>query len=287
MRSFISFQPGETRACTGCHESRATAAMVGSFSMAAAKGPAEPIPAPWGDKTVSFLRDVQPLLDRRCVRCHGGLKPAAGIDLGGGLQGDYNVAFNTIIHKRLVSWSPVQGGAEVTEPLAFGSHRSRLIEVLRGEKHIERVKLSSDEMLRLVVWIDLNAPYHDGFVNKRPKRKPYDLTRDRDVAKAIEAVHSRRCAECHETRAVSRLEWINLKEPAASLFLSAPLAKAAGGGGKCRTEVYASAEDPDYQTVLKAVGDTVARSWDAPRRDVAALVRERNARLARQQARAD
>jgi hypothetical protein len=41
------------------------------------------LPPPWGDRPVSFLRDLPPILDRRCAGGHAGLKPAGGAGLLG------------------------------------------------------------------------------------------------------------------------------------------------------------------------------------------------------------
>ena len=50
-------------------------------------------------------------------------------------------------------------------PLAFGSHKSKLIAVLRGAPHAKRVTLDRNEWLRLVTWIDANAHHsRHGFV---------------------------------------------------------------------------------------------------------------------------
>ena len=67
MRSFISLQPGEVRGCAGCHESRAGAPVQpGQRTTEALKNGANTLlPAPWGDRPISFLRDVQP--DRKSV----------------------------------------------------------------------------------------------------------------------------------------------------------------------------------------------------------------------------
>ena len=51
MRSFISFQPGETRACAGCHETRGLcAALPAPPPLAASLPPRALIPPPWGDR---------------------------------------------------------------------------------------------------------------------------------------------------------------------------------------------------------------------------------------------
>jgi hypothetical protein len=54
----------------------------------------------------------------------------------------------------------------VSKAYEFGSTRSKLAQVLRKGHH--KVKLDADEWLRLVTWIDANAPYHDRFIDKRP-----------------------------------------------------------------------------------------------------------------------
>jgi mono/diheme cytochrome c family protein len=274
MRSFISFQPGERRACTGCHETRAAAPVADARTLALAREPSVPRPPPWGTRPVSFLRDLQPLLDRRCVRCHGGLKPAGGLDYSGGLTALHNRAYDTILGRGLVALSDKNDDAKITPPLAFGSHRSRLVEVLRKEPHIKRAPLDAEEWERLVTWIDANAPYHDAFIDKRPAEPPYDLAADADLARRIAAVHARRCAGCHAAEAVSRLDWVDLRDPGRSRFLAAPLAKEAGGAGACKEVIYKDAADPDYRAVREAVEAAVRRAWARPRRDLRAVAPE-------------
>ena len=271
MRSFISFQPGEVRACVGCHETREEAGAAPSFSIALGREPSIPVPPPWGDRPISFLRDVQPVFDRHCVGCHSGLKPAAGLDFSGGLTARHNRAYDTIYANKLVAWSNVGDDARITMPLEFGSHRSKLVEVFRKR----RDKLPEEDWLRVVTWVDANAPYHDGFINKRLPQMPYDLAADAQLQQQIAAVHARRCAECHDPAAVSRLDWIDLARPEQSRFLAAPLAKSASGLGKCAKAVYQDASDPDYRQLRQTVQAAVQRAWELPRRDVKSLVQDR------------
>ena len=109
-----------------------------------------PVPPPWGTAAMSFLRDVQPIFDRHCTGCHSGLKPAGGLDFSGGLTSTpggrtRNVAYDTIFSRNLVARSNVHEDARITMPLAFGSHRSKLVEVLRSGACSKRVKLSPEE----------------------------------------------------------------------------------------------------------------------------------------------
>ena len=284
MRSFISFQGGESRACAGCHETRSAAPPPSYLAkgLAVARSPSIPIPPPWGDQPVSFLRDVQPLLDRHCTSCHSGLKPAGGVDLSGGLISydkevagyGHNRAYETILEKGLVSRSLArQQDASITPPLAYGSRNSKLIQCLEDSNHRGVVQLGRDERLRLATWIDANAPYHDRFVNKRAERPVYDLSMDAPLLQALAAVHERRCASCHAPAHVTRLDWVDIRDPRRSLFLAAPLARAAGGSGKCDDAPYRTAADADYQSVLSLVKSAIEKTWAFPRRDVESLSR--------------
>jgi mono/diheme cytochrome c family protein len=277
MRSFISFQPGETRACVGCHESRAVAPVPSRASLAAQREPSPLVPPPWGDRPVSFLRDIQPVLDRNCVSCHSGLKPAGGLDFFGGLTSfdakipgyGHNRAFETIIEKGLVSISAARAqDASITPPLAYGARKSKLVTALDQGSHAGKVKLSEDDRLRLVMWIDANAPYHDQFVNKRTGRAAYDLASDAKLGKAIAEIHVRRCAGCHKPEEISRLDWIDVAQPERTLFLSAPPAKERGGLGRCAKPAYSATTDKDYKAVRRLVLEAVRKAVEQPRRDL-------------------
>jgi len=278
MRSFISFQPGELRGCVGCHETRAGSQVLppARSGAALAAAPAGMLPAPWGDRPVSFLRDIQPVLDAHCVRCHDGLTPAGGLDFSGGLTSHdeeipgygYNRAFETIITNGLVSLSPARAqDASITPPLAYGARKSRLFTALDDATHKGEVGLSADERLRLAMWIDANAPYHDRFVDKRPARPAYDPAQDKALAAALRGVHERRCVECHEVEKISRTDWIDLERPGRSRFLTAPL------GGACGKKVYTGRTDPDYRKVRALARDAAAKAWKDPRRDLQSLDR--------------
>lgn len=287
MRSFISFQPGEQRACVGCHETRGLTALAMRDAVAAAEGPSTPLPSPWGDRPVSFLRDIQPILDVHCTGCHSGMRPAGQLDFTAGLTDwsrefeawwgkvpgyGFNRAFETIARAGLAMVAePNLQDASVTPPLAYGAHRSKLWQTLEKEPHRGRVRLHPDERLALSTWLDANAPYHDRFVNKRSGRTAYDLATDQELACQMALVHGRRCAPCHTSPEVSRLDWVDVRRPERSLFLSAPLRKSAGGAQTCPGLVYADCTDPDYKAVAELVTAAVRRAWEAPRRDVESL----------------
>lgn len=70
MRSWSTLQPGETFSCVGCHEDKNSIAARGSSSQAMKAGPQELDPFYGPARWFSYKKEVQPILDRHCVRCH-------------------------------------------------------------------------------------------------------------------------------------------------------------------------------------------------------------------------
>ena len=80
MQSFLTVQPGETTGCIGCHEQR-TRTPQQFFSASATafrRPPSQVAPIPGVPDVIDFPRDIQPILDQLCVKCHGYEKTAAG-----------------------------------------------------------------------------------------------------------------------------------------------------------------------------------------------------------------
>ncbi len=193
MRSHVTFQPGEARGCRGCHETQPLAPHAAGPVPAALTRPADtPAPPPWGSRRLIGYEDlIQPILDEHCVKCHApaglagssageGKKPAAGLDFSAGRGPDgFCQSFRTMFgyargsRKRtgpvLVSVSNRFSGHSVSRPKEFGSHRSKLVRVLLDDaRHRKNVRLSEEQWRTLVTWVDVNAPYHDRFFNRRP-----------------------------------------------------------------------------------------------------------------------
>ena len=70
MRSWMTLQPGETVSCVGCHEHKNTSPPVTRLSRAMLTGPQKLEPFYGPPRGFSFIREVQPILDKHCVRCH-------------------------------------------------------------------------------------------------------------------------------------------------------------------------------------------------------------------------
>ena len=80
MRSWAVLQPGETASCVGCHEPANIAPDFRATKATALDAIAE-VKLP--KRGFSFAKDVQPILERRCVRCHSPHSNAGIPDLTG------------------------------------------------------------------------------------------------------------------------------------------------------------------------------------------------------------
>jgi hypothetical protein len=170
MRSGTILQSGETQGCVGCHEERLGETAPAGHIPSAMLRPPNPLVPPTGDKPIIFnyLRDVQPIFDKHCVRCHDFDKPA-GEKLV--LAGDKTLSFNA---SYIDLWSgdylgSIGGGpAQIQPAYGWGSHRSRLIDtVLHGHEH-EKLELNQAELETLITWVDINAPYYPTYASAWP-----------------------------------------------------------------------------------------------------------------------
>ncbi|MFP4058262.1 MAG: hypothetical protein ACLF0G_15450 [Candidatus Brocadiia bacterium] len=246
MRTFTTVAPGERQGCIGCHERKTTSPPNGPVA-ALGRAPSEIEPPPHGGvHAPDFAYDVQPVLDRHCVRCHSRPKPKGGIELSPDYTPIFNVAYETLVRRGLVSFVNIYQVSTLVArpPKYYGSHASKLVRVLRTS-HKDRVEMPPEDFRRLVTWIDANAPYYGTYVYTRP-----GTTGGRDIFarhhKTLDDVHKRRCAACHGQNALATVYRMRL--PARDTrALRAPLAKGAGGDETCGKPVFADTADPDYR----------------------------------------
>ena len=164
MRSLTYLQPGEQASCVGCHEHRDATPASRPMTLAGGREPSQITPGPDGSKPFSYALLVQPVLDKHCVECHQPERADGGVDLTGKPTGEFTASYLALT--RLVPFSewkgPPQANSEpLTPPGRFGARGSKLTELLR--KGHEGVKLSREEMDRLVTWMDANALFYGTF----------------------------------------------------------------------------------------------------------------------------
>ena len=167
MRSLTYLQPGERSSCVGCHERRLSAPSPARPTLAAQREPSRIAPGPDGSNPFSYPLLVQPVLDKHCVRCHAGETPSGPeghpLVLTGEPEGHYTKSYNALAPRvPFSSWGELAANGEPeTRPGRFGARASRLMDMLLERHH--DVRLSDEEVDRLVTWMDANALFYGSF----------------------------------------------------------------------------------------------------------------------------
>ncbi len=269
MRSFLTVQPGEVTSCVGCHEQRTQTFQPKAEPMAL-KRPASKIEA-YADcpEVFDFPRDIQPILDRLCVDCHGYDKTNRGGPYAGNisLSGDHGPMFSHAYFTMTVAhlFSDNRNRAVSNDkPRSLGSAASRIFKLVDGSHHGVKATEHDKRMLRL--WIELGAPYPGtyaalgcGSIGGYHENRLVNTDGRWPSTRAGAEVIARRCNSCHTgskrlPRSLSdelgisfwrfsindarlQMSWhimFNLSRPEKSLIALAPLSKKAGGLELCR-----------------------------------------------------
>jgi len=176
-RTYVNYRPGETRACVGCHEKPGdTPPHTAGKLLALQLPPSMPQAQPGDDapaRALHYPSDVQPVLDRHCVRCHGAKDPADGLNLTGELTATFSRSYESILGRRLVKtfdegsdW----GGTPYAPPRSVGSHASPLIaQVRKGCPGNDR-ELPLADFVKLATWVDANAVYYGAYWGRKNLR---------------------------------------------------------------------------------------------------------------------
>jgi hypothetical protein len=167
MRSGVIIHPGETNGCIGCHEDRLSAPLnLTRMPMALRKSPYNIDQENNQEPVFSYVEKVQPIFDRHCISCHDFQKPAASkLILAGDRNPYFNASYVDLHVKKLIRC--IGGGpAQLQQAYAWGSSRSRLVEVL--EAGHQDIILSREEMETLYTWIDLNGVYYGSYESAYP-----------------------------------------------------------------------------------------------------------------------
>jgi len=166
MRTLTYLQPGETLGCVGCHEPRHFSPPVGQMPMALRREPSTIEPGPEGSRPFSFPRLVQPILDRKCLDCHGEEKTEGGLTLVGRPEGAFTAAYLQLARRVPFSaWTgahPSSNSEPATLPDHFGSRACRWFDDIIAGRHYG-VELTRDEIESLATWMDVNALFYGTF----------------------------------------------------------------------------------------------------------------------------
>jgi len=292
MHSFTTVMPGESSGCVGCHEPRTrTPPMRQLADLRAMRRPPSPIePFDGLPEVLDFTRDIQPILDEHCVRCHRYGKREGGVLLTGDLGPAWSHSFFSLFAHLLVADG--RNGLGNYAPRTIGSSASPLLKML-DESHYD-VQVSPRQWRTVWLWIESGAPYAGSYAGLRNHEEQViaHTAMGRTLGQTAEVLR-RRCKGCHalgdprneqgkplpfnpitarNSRGLSRPTGIhervvlqndpltrysthillNFSRPSLSPLLLGPLAEESGGYGSCGP-VFADTDDPDYRQLLSAI----------------------------------
>ena len=291
MQSFLTVRPGETTSCVGCHEQRVRAPVnLNRSDLLALNRPASRIRKIQGIPEIfDFPRDIQPILDKHCLKCHDNDKRKGGVILTGDHGPMYSHSYYTLTYRcQFVDGS---NKAECNlPPRSIGTSASPIMKKISGSHN--DVKLSRNEIDKIRYWIESGAAYpgtyaalgsgmigsYTGYIEwGSTGHDQTDTDWDWPVTRAATEAIDRRCLNCHQNSDIlprnlsderkinfhcpdmndprprmARHIVFNLSRPEKSLMLLAPLAKEAGGYGICKIK---NADDNTEEPVFSDSND--------------------------------
>ena len=298
MGSVTQITTGEHASCIGCHEERGSAPLLTPASMERLAREPDPItPPPWGAGPIDYVKMVQPVLDRNCVKCHSGTDPKGRLDLSGDKNRFFSMSFSTLCSERLIDYYWLNTGPTGVFPaMKTGSWTSELTQHL--EKGHHDVSLTRNEKRALYAWIDSNAIYYGTWSMSRPhsiggrdtwaavpdKKETTDWFRTepgkwhsiqpavwfRTVQEIVKRRNLRGLKNglaFDQPQAISNLK-INLTRAHCSHLLLENLAETAGGWSKDEDAVFKTKEDADYAQLLAAIQTGADALKKLPRMDM-------------------
>ncbi len=295
MQSFLSVAPGETRSCIGCHEQRHETVYSNRTALLATKrAPSVPQGLPGIPDILDFPRDIQPVLDRHCVRCHNPDQPDGGVQLTGDHGPIWSHSFYTLTARKQFVDGRNRAQSNYA-PRTFGDAASPLMKKIDGGHYEVTVSDHERELIR--TWINVGAPYPGTYAALGTGMiggYEHNICQHNDTVypevQAMAKVLKKRCAGCHSANSnripyfaseeTQNPTWVpirnrrfqrhllyNLSRPEKSRLLMAPLAANSGGyavaNGAEKTArrrgcdvVFADKDDADYAVILRGIEKT-------------------------------
>lgn len=197
-RTYVNYMPGEVRSCVGCHvPQNETPILSHGVPLAARRAPSVPRPQPGeldAERVFDYDRQIQPIWDRHCVECHNPENSDTNLILDGTPVETFSTSYHQLI---ALSQAPTQllGFRDArNEDAAFldqeamqflpaysmGSPTSTLVSFLSQGRLPMRdatlqayvdallvshpdLRISQEELIQVINWIDVNAPFHPSY----------------------------------------------------------------------------------------------------------------------------
>ena len=252
MRSQAYLLAGEFAGCVGCHEPRESSPGTVPAVQGLKTHDIDPPDGPQYEGGFSFMRTVQPVLDRHCIKCHG---------LAGKAEGKVNLLNEKKGHFANLAYQSLTGGGRVkiaqrnretwySQPKDYFAHASRIPAILRG-KHSDKVKLDRASWQRIMDWLDVNAQFYGDYSHNRIEDRVPAAAAQKELRDHIRKFYGDGLASAP----IGAL--VNWAAPDESRILNAPLGVEAGGWGQLKPE-WKSKSDAGYQRmrllVLRTIG---------------------------------
>jgi cytochrome c553 len=185
MRSWSTLMPNETAGCVGCHEDKRNTPLANHNTLAMKSGPQELAPFFGPPRGFSFVKEVQPILDRACVECHDGEQtdPNTGemlVDLSSTRFEDktskrmWTHSYLNLTHSgykqrargdadhEMLNWVSSQSVPTMLPPYYRGSAKSEIMTMLRDGHG--RTNLPPEDLAKFAAWIDLSVPFSGDYI---------------------------------------------------------------------------------------------------------------------------
>jgi hypothetical protein len=294
MQSYTMVMPGETQGCVGCHEARTQTISSNdglATRMAMKRPPSRIEPIAGVPEVIDYPRDIQPIWDRHCVSCHSAEKPEGRMILTGDRNEWFTQSYYALIADKQVSDTRRIDEGGNNRPWGFGTAASPLMKKIDSSHYEAKLTPREHDLVRL--WIESGAVFCGTYAVYN-YMEDYGVSGSADhstgIEKPLAPIIKKRCLTCHQSamklgkvaRADDQLNdsprycvnLYNLSHPDKSMILLASLAKEAGGYAWCKakggkpTAAFPNANEPDYQTILKAIQAAKTRQEKIPRFDM-------------------
>jgi len=256
MRSTVWVRPGEMAGCVGCHEPRhATADHFDTYAGPGKFHQVQPPAGPRYDGGFSYVRTVQPVLDRYCIRCHGLEKREGGVNLLGTREDRFSASYESFFRRRMVVIAQRNRETAYSKPKDYFAHAGKLARMLldghKDRAGKPRVTLDAASFERIVNWLDLNAQFYGDYSFNRIEDTRPDGAAEKNLRELVRLRFGAKLAE----QPFEAL--VNLAMPSESRILKAPLATKAGGWGQVERGGWADTSDAGYREMAQEVAATI------------------------------
>jgi hypothetical protein len=217
MRSWSTLMPGENASCVGCHEDKSRAPLPAAVTAAMKAGPQDLKPFHGKSRGFSYPKEIQPIWDKHCIKCHTGGKGDDGkvkpfsllakdvVDRGAKRRwSESYLALTKRGPNKIVNWLNVQSIPPMLPPYYKGAAKSKLTSMLKvGHK---KTKLTQAEHEKIACWIDLLVPFGGDYVeaNAWSDKEQAFYQRFADKRKRMEEIEMRNIQALIAHRATAR-----------------------------------------------------------------------------------